>query len=205
METYLAAPPTSEPVTAEEVRLMLNLASPDDEVLLSTLITAARQLVEEPLGRSLMPTVWDAHLDGWHDSFAEAHKSATAIALPKSRLRSVEWVKYTDYLGTEYTFPANQYIVDTKSEPGRIVLAYGCSWPSVALSPAKPITIRFTAGYADADDVPAILRESTIILAVDMYEHRSVSETAIAMRGAMEPSDALLNAVYRVTANYRVR
>jgi hypothetical protein len=56
-------------------------------------------------------------------------------------------VKYTDTDDDETTFSSSYYSVDTDDEPGRIVLDYGQSWPSVALSPLNPIEVQFVCGY----------------------------------------------------------
>ena len=65
------------------------------------------------------------------------------------------------------------YIVDISSEPGRVVLAYGKSWPSTTLQPANGICIEFDAGYGDAAaDVPAAVKQAMLLLIGHLYENR---------------------------------
>ena len=49
------------------------------------------------------------------------------------------------------------YAVDTDSEPGLVVPAYGESWPS-ARDEVNAVRVRFVAGYGDASDVPAAIK-----------------------------------------------
>jgi hypothetical protein len=74
---------------------------------------------------------------------------------------------------TEYFMDAADYIVDDKSEPGRIVLAYGQSWPSTTLRPANGVCVTFQAGYGDsASDVPKDIWIAILLILGHLYEHR---------------------------------
>jgi hypothetical protein len=57
----------------------------------------------------------------------------------------------------EQTLPAADYWVDAVSEPGRVLPAYGCSWPSTYSMP-NAVRISYTCGWASADAVPAPIR-----------------------------------------------
>ncbi|MFH2075423.1 MAG: phage head-tail connector protein, partial [Pseudomonadota bacterium] len=67
--------------------------------------------------------------------------------LPFGALQSVTHVKYTDTDGTQTTRSTDEYNVDTDSDPGRIQLDYGYSWPSASLHPKNPIEVQFVCGY----------------------------------------------------------
>jgi len=62
--------------------------------------------------------------------------------------------------------------VDTDREPGRIILAYGKSWPSTTLHPRNPIHIYYDCGWTDPAHVPAMLKVAMKLLISDMYENR---------------------------------
>jgi uncharacterized phiE125 gp8 family phage protein len=98
------------------------------------------------------------------------------MRIPKPPLQSVSSIKYKDDDGTETTWSASGYIVDTDSEPGRVVLAYGESWPSVTLYPAAPIQVTYVAGYGDdPHDLPQHLRQAMLMLLAHWHEHREAS------------------------------
>ena len=80
-------------------------------------------------------------------------------------------IAYYDTNDTEYFIDV--YFVDTKSEPGRIVLNSGNSWPSTTLRPANGVCITFIAGYGDAaTDVPKKIKQAMLLLIGHYYENR---------------------------------
>ncbi len=64
------------------------------------------------------------------------------------------------------------YIQDIVSEPGRIVLNYGQSWPIVTLNTVNPIAITYICGYSDVSAIPESIKQGMKIDISDMYEHR---------------------------------
>jgi hypothetical protein len=81
-------------------------------------------------------------------------------------------IKYYDTDNTVAYFDASNYFVDIKSTPGRIVLAYGCTWPSVTLRPANGVCVTFIAGYGAASSVPQAVKQAMLLLMGHLYEHR---------------------------------
>ncbi len=141
-----------------------------EDAHLALLITAARKHVENRTGRALITQTWQTYLDGWPSSMDD---DSTVIMLPRPPLKTVSSVKYTDYAGTESTFAATNYDVDTISEPGLIRLGYGKSWAGATLRPTNPIVIEHICGYGDAgSDVPEDIRIFIMMLAGSMYENR---------------------------------
>lgn len=65
-----------------------------------------------------------------------------------------------------------EYVADTKKEPGRIVLAYGQTWPSTTLTVTSPIAITYLAGYGTPEDVPMAVKQGMLILISTWYENR---------------------------------
>ncbi len=129
------------------------------------LITIARQIVEEYLKRALITQTWYYHLNNWpEDDF---------IYLPLGKLQSVTSVTYLDTDGDSSTFSSDDYIVDTYSNLGRVVLGYGETWPSATLYPSNPITVEFVCGYGDvASDIPKAIRQAVLLIAGELYERR---------------------------------
>jgi len=82
-------------------------------------------------------------------------------------------VRYYDTDDTAYFIDAGDYLVDVKSEPGRVCLNYGESWPSTTLRPHNGICVTFVAGYGDAaSDVPRNIRQAMLLLIGHLYENR---------------------------------
>jgi uncharacterized phiE125 gp8 family phage protein len=159
------AAPAVEPVTVAEAKAHMRVDISDDDDYITALIVAAREYIEGATRRALITQTWRYSLDGWPDG--------DEIVLPKPPLQSVTSIVYKDEDGTANTWSSSGYIVDTDSDPGRVVLAYGESWPSVTLYPAAPIQITYKAGYGDAAaNVPGHLRHAIKFLVAHWYENR---------------------------------
>ena len=168
MRIVQTSAPGTEPVTTAEAKSHMRVDISDDDTLIGSLITAAREYVEGATRRSLITQTWRLNLDAW--------PGGNEISLPKPPLQSVSALIYLDEDGTQATMSTSMYIVDTDSQPGRIVLAYGESWPSLTLYPANPIQITFVAGFGDAaSDVPQHLRQAILMLATHWYENREAA------------------------------
>lgn len=169
----LVTAPTIEPITVDEAKDWARITDDTEDAVVERLITAARGFVEEITGRALITQTWDYYLDAFPCGLG-------TIDVPRPRLQSVTFVKYTDEDGVVQTLDAAEYTVDTKREPARIVPAYGESWPSIRDVP-NAVQVRFVAGYgAAAVSVPEQLRHAIGVLVATMYEQReSVAETAM--------------------------
>ena len=132
-----------------------------EDTLLTGFIKAAREYAEKVQNRALISQTWELVLDDW--------PSGSVIEVPLPPLSSVASIKYKDSAGTETTWAATNYIVDTDSFLGRIVLADGISWPSTTLYPAGGIRIQFVAGYTT---VPEVVRSAILLLVGHLYENR---------------------------------
>lgn len=167
MALKLVTAPTEEPVTLADAKAHLRLDGTDEDSLVTSLITAARQWCEGYQNRAYVTQTWDLVLDAWpRDSEPDR------VRIPLPPLQSVASVKYMDADGVQATMPASDYLVDVASQPGRLVLAYGKSWPTVTLQPAAGIEIRFTAGYGAATAVPETVKQAIKLLVGNWYENR---------------------------------
>lgn len=189
----LVTAPAAEPVSRTEAKAHLRVDSSDDDTLIDSLITAARRQVETITRRALVTQTWDLYLDGFPEG--------DCIEIPRPPLASVASVKYTDYAGAQTTWDASNYVVDTTSLVGRVVLAYAKSWPSFTPYPSNPVVIRFTAGYGGASSVPQEIKQAMLLLIAEWYERREATHIGLQGASAVTPLpfavDALL-ATYRV-------
>jgi len=140
-----------------------------DDALITGLIQAAREYAEGYQNRALCTQTWELVLDNW--------PCGDSVDIPKPPLQSITDIKYKDEDGTETTWAAANYIVDTDSFLGRVALAYGINWPNETLYPVGAIRIRFIAGYGLAADVPRTTKMALLLLIGHWYEQREgVSE-----------------------------
>lgn len=161
MKYKILTPPTVEPVTLAEAQGHLRtLSDTVENATITALITAAREYCELYTRRALAPQTIEAYLD----YFPGCH-----IDLPMPPLTSVTSIKYTDYAGVETPMPTADYIVDTDSAPGRIVLPYGHMWPLFTSTTSNPITITYVAGYTAA---PKTIKQAMLLLIGHWYNNR---------------------------------
>ena len=171
--------PSVEPVSLDEAKLWLKIdTSPatehdDDDLIESVIIPAARELVEDIIDQCLQTQTLELSLDEF--------PSSGVIELPKGPLQSVSSIKYFDSDGIAYTLDTSNYIVDTSSNPGRVILAYGTSWPSFVAYPSNPIKIRYIAGHEDNSPYDPVDRKIKIamrLLITHWYDNRDFEVVA---------------------------
>jgi len=152
-----------EPVTLDEAKQHCRIESNDDDVLITARIKAARQLAEHETRRALATQTWDLILDQF--------PCQREIIIPKPPLQSVTYIKYVDSNGIEQTLSTDDYKVDDKNEPGKIVSAYGKSWPSTR-NEINAVTVRFICGYGEEDMVPEGIRSWMLLKIATLDENR---------------------------------
>jgi uncharacterized phiE125 gp8 family phage protein len=136
-----------------------------EDDLLTMFIKAARGYCEKVARRAFATQNIEAYLDEF--------PSANYIELPRPPLQSVTSVKYKDSAGNETTMTVNtDYLVDTDSNIGRIVLPYAGVWPTATLWTVNPITIEYVAGYYASNPIPDELKAAMLLLIGHLYEHR---------------------------------
>ena len=179
--------PAAEPVTTDEAKKHLNVTTADDDAYIGTLITAAREYVENIIRRSLMTQTIQATLD----------KFAECIELERGPAQSIESIKYIDFDGVEQTLAASDYQTDLVTVPPRIVAAYGKSWPATR-DQLNAVTIEFIAGYGDAAaDVPQPIKQAMLLYIGHLYENRESVITGTMVSETPQGVNALLSP-YRV-------
>jgi uncharacterized phiE125 gp8 family phage protein len=151
--------------------ILVNAATTPEDDLLADLIIAAREIVEDVTRRKLITQTWDYYPDCFP-------LNQNFMKVPFGNLQSVTNIKYKDSAGTETTLTAGtDYLVETNGDQhGRIVLPYGCSWPSVTLYPSNPIAIRFICGWLTAADVPRKYKTAIKMQAADMFLNRESTQ-----------------------------
>lgn len=190
----LMTPPDEEPVELDLVKQFCRIDIDDDDNLVASLITDARQRCEDVSERALIQQTYKLVLDhfpgvapigiqslpfgfGWAEGWpvrwsSFPHYHGYAIHLPRPPLMSVTSIQYVDTTGETQTLDPSLYIVDASQEPGRITPAYGKMWPATRHQIAA-VTVTYVAGYgADASSVPARLQQRIMNHVAYCYENR---------------------------------
>jgi uncharacterized phiE125 gp8 family phage protein len=158
----LKTAPAVEPVTLETAKNHLKVDSNDDNLLITALITTARQLAEKETKRAFITQTWQMYLDS----------APAEIEIPKPPLQSVSSIKVIDDAGNEDEVSSTYYDVDaSENSPGRVRLKSGCSWPSYR--GFASFIIEFKAGYGDdAESIPETLRQAVLQIVGHLYDNR---------------------------------
>lgn len=163
----LDASDSQEPITLEEAKKQCNVELPDDDDYILSLITTARQMAEGRLNRTIMRRQLEATFDNW----------SNGMRLPKPPLVSVDAIEYIGADGVLTTLPTESYVVSHTTEPGRISLAYGASWPTTRQQ-SGAIIVRYTAGYTP-ETVPAQIKQWMKLIIGTLYENRETMSAGV--------------------------
>ena len=169
MALKLTSDPAIEPVTIGDAKDHLRITGADEDSIINTWIKTAREWCEGYQNRAFITQTWEMTLD--------AFPAESIIKVPLPPLQSITSIKYYDISETENLMPESDYMVDTHSQPGRVSLGSGKSWPSTTLRPINGVIITFKAGYGDAANaVPEKVIQAVKILVGELYEHREITD-----------------------------
>jgi uncharacterized phiE125 gp8 family phage protein len=202
MNAILIAPPATEPVSLSEARAWLRIDTTAEDAEISTLIVAARMLVEATTRRALVSQGWRLVCDQWpFAGIRDGSLSALATRptggvmefdLPLAPLTSISILRVYDHGGQPQIVPANLWRLGGAPDKPRLFFAAAPPQPGV---PAAGIEIDVIAGYGGASDVPAPLRQAILALVARWFENRGDVDAAAA-ENLPKPVAALL-APYR--------
>lgn len=163
MKTQLS-PPSGEPLTLAEAKLHLRVDADitEDDSLITALIVTARQQAEHRTGRALLTQQWRYSVDAF---------TVDSLELPLPKLQSVQAVSYLDNNGVRQTLANPEYDVITDELVGRIIPAYGKSWPSCREHPGS-VRVDYTCGFGAAADVPQSIKAWMLLAIGAWYENR---------------------------------
>jgi len=175
--------PTEEVVGLMELKAHLRISITDDDQLLVGYIQAARTLLELEMRRQFLTATYTLSLDEFpSENVSSGFSPGRFIRLPRPPLQSVSSITYFDSDNVSRTLATTVYGVDTKSEPGRIYLKSGQSWPSTYDVP-NAVTITYLAGWTSALLLPSAIRQAVFLLIGHFYENREATTTEKILRG----------------------
>jgi hypothetical protein len=175
MALICTSPPLVEPVSLGELKDMLRIDQGDtsQDNLLMGLNTAARSWCETITQRRFVQQTWSLYLDffpGYIDMKLAGQKVSSpfvsgsnavlvgiryAIVLPYPPVQNFVSFTYinasgdvTDMMNGQPNTPADwNFVLDTASQPARIMPLFGQMWP-VAMVIANALKLQYTVGYA---------------------------------------------------------
>lgn len=156
----------AEPVSLAEAKAQLRVTNTREDALISGYIVTAREWVENHTGLIL------------------ARREVTErIPTFGPLIPLLAWpiadepvtVSYFDQAGAELTVAGAAIRAATR--PARLVPAAGDRWPISRVSGA--ISVKFTAGFATAAEVPQSCKQAILLLLTAYYEDREGGETLL--------------------------
>ncbi len=175
--------PTAEPLSLGEAKLHLRVDGSDEDSLITSLITTAREYCETKTNRQFVTATYIGKMDGF--------RSDENIQLPKAPLQAVTGITYVDLNGNPGTVLTSVYTVDTSADPGEIRLSYIQYWPTFRQQP-NSVSITFRAGYGDPADVPEGIKAAMKLLIGHLYANREAVNIGGSVAEVPFAVDALL-------------
>lgn len=164
MSFQVTIQPTVEPLTLTEVKSWLKVIGTSDDSLITMLMESTRQTIEDRLNLKMNTQTLVQKLDTWP-------VSSTEFQLDMYPVQSVSSITYKATSGTA-TLDSGTYILDTTSQPARVYLKDGYTWPTLLAEP-EAVTVTFVCGFGDeASDVPAKLKQLLLHAIAFAYENR---------------------------------
>jgi len=152
-------PPVAMAVSIDAARRAARASGTALDAELEDKVRGITEEVEHKIGRALITQTWEAALDNFPVS--------RSIKLPMAPLASVDHVKFVDVGGVQRTLDPQDYLADTKSAPGWLVLAPGCGWPATQPR-VHAVEVQYVCGYGLTDaNVPPAIKEYIL----GMLEH----------------------------------
>lgn len=156
--------PESEPITLDEAKIHLRVSHDDEDELITILIQAAREIIEQSLNRSLITQTRTIKLD----YFPRCNHIVLPYGPISSQADNIE-VTYIDENEDSQTLSADDYWVDSSSNIPKIVVKN--SWPSTFTMP-NAVTVEYVAGYGEAVAVPKAIKQAIYLRLGHLYENR---------------------------------
>ena len=188
--------PATTPVSLSEVNLACRIDTSAEDALITGYLNSAIEQLEGTakgnkgiLGRALITQTWALYLDDF--------PAGDCFELPLPPLQSVTSIQYYNDAGTLTTLSSSVYQVDTVSEPARVMLKLGQTWPTVEQQLLNAVVVTFVAGYGNASAVPEALKASLYLLVQKAYDATRTGDD--------KAGDYIDKAVMALTAPYVMR
>lgn len=155
--------PSVEPVTLNELKqhLRLDLAFTDDDAMLTSYITAARQFAEKVTDLSIAVKSYAAFFNGFP-------RIGCPLMIPKPPLVTVTAIKYLDSSYTWQTWDPLEYFIAATQTPGIVVAKTPNIYPCPITGVPGAVEVDFTSGYAVVEEN---IKRAIKVIAQHYYDH----------------------------------
>lgn len=161
---------TEFPVDKEYLKLHAHVDANDEDLNIEEYIGAATNMAQRQLDRQLCTATFRLSLDCFPEP--TRHNPMAALYMPRPPFQSSGFaIGYINATGTTVTMASSDYILDTDSEPGRVMPAYGQVWPDTR-DQINAVTVTFKAGYGAASAVPKAIRTWILTIAAYLFRER---------------------------------
>lgn len=159
----LVTPPTGRVITENQLGSFGRIEAPDEDTDLQRLIDEATEAAENYTWRKMLTQVWDESLDGFTSPLRLRHQPVQSIGSTG--------VTYVDNNGDTQTLADTVWELGQVNGISVVRLKFDQTWPSTRAH-ADVVTVRYTCGYGDADDVPDGIKAAIRMHAIHRYEFR---------------------------------
>jgi len=153
----------AEPLTTAELKAQLRKTTTDEDTLIAAYGVAAREWCEEYTGHILNQREVTDSFSAWGDYLTLRYQPIT-VDDPTPTLT----VMYEDSEGDETEYASR--VIRDQRYPWTIHPPFGEAFPTLADN--GTIAVTYTAGYVNADSVPAVFKQAIRVLVTAMYDTR---------------------------------
>ena len=165
MSLKVITPSVNLPVELSEMKAHLYVIGSDDDTELTNKIQEVYFVAENFTHRSFLNATYEYAIDEF--------PSSDCIYLPRPPVVSVSKVEYYDTDGDLQEINMNDFFVDTRSEPAKLVLKPGKSFPATEQGRPNAVIITFVAGYGSSHtSLPKDLKTAIKLLVATAWENR---------------------------------
>lgn len=161
-EVFILSIETGEPVSLADAKAYCRVLDANDDALITALIKAAREFVENRTEHVLVR----------RSITAQRPYFGNYIELYRRPVISVDALSYTATDGTAATY--STFTSRLAGSPARVYPAFNGVWP--ALGVGGEVTVTYTAGYA-AGEEPQGLIQAMLMLIATWYDQRETAPT----------------------------
>lgn len=166
MQLIRTIAPVGLPITVEEARQQAEFDSDHRDDLIQSYIEAAVDLLDGPtgmLGRAIVTQTWRLELAAW----------PACLVLPVEPVQSVS-VSYINAAGVTVAVDGSaHYLRQSTSAAPELHWAAGWTNPPLSASAPYPVKLDIVAGFGDAGNCPAAIRQAMRMIVAHWVDVRS--------------------------------
>lgn len=167
----LVTAPATEPISLSDTKDFINVSGTDDDTIVTNLIKAARQYVEQNYNVGLITQTWDFVLERFpqYKHTSDVDSLIEPMIFP---VQSITSITYYDANNVLQTLPASSYEAQLNDiRFPSIWRAYNELWPEAYVR-RDAVKVRLVAGYGTASDVPEPVKVALLMFVKFLFDNR---------------------------------